>query len=103
MLRDAKRKGGGGNASITVNQHQAKATRRRCSGPPKIRPPASNLAKRQKKTMSKARRRSTRERGRGREEGGRKGQWKKKRSSRMKANVLAKRKVGFNGCGLGGD
>lgn len=37
------------------------------------------------------------------EEGGRKGQWKKKRSSRMKANVLAKRKVGFNGCGLGGD
>lgn len=99
MLRDAKRKGG--NASITVNQHQAKATRRRCSGPPKIRPPASNLAKRRKKTMSKARRSSIRERGR--EEGGRKGQWKKKRSSRMKANVLAKRKVGFNGCGLGGD
>lgn len=48
--------------------------------------------------MRKARRRRTRER-----EERRKVERKKKRSSRMKANVLAKRKVGFNGCGLGGD
>lgn len=78
-----------------MNQHQAKATRRRCSGPPKIRPPASNLAKETKKESQKKKDK--------REEGKMKVERKKKRSSRMKANVLAKRKVGFNGCGLGGD
>lgn len=58
-----------GNASITVNQHQAKATRRRCSGPPKIRPPASNLAKETKKDDEESQKEKNKREG-GKEKGG---------------------------------
>jgi len=69
--------GKGGRAPAFVgNQHQA-GQEEDVAQAPKIRPPVSNLVK-----------------------GKRKKKRGKKRSSRMKASVLAKQKVGSNECGL---